>query len=88
MQLPRAALRILAIAVLALASAAAADVFKWTDASGKVHYGDRPPEDAKAQKLEIRVPSYDGPVQVQDWGAILRRKPAAATAGAASVTMY
>lgn len=28
---------------LAVAGAAAAEIFKWTDANGEVHYGDRPP---------------------------------------------
>jgi len=84
-------MRLMSVALLVVATAASAQVFKWTDASGKTHYGDRPPEDAKAQQIAIRVPSYDGPVQVQDWGAILKRKPAPAAAAKpdpASVTMY
>jgi hypothetical protein len=36
--------RLTAVLVLTLASAfATADVYKWTDAHGAVHYGDRPP---------------------------------------------
>jgi len=34
--------------------AAARDVYKWVDANGKVHYGDRP-EAAAAKKLEVRA---------------------------------
>jgi glutaredoxin len=81
-------MRMLSVALFVVATAASAQVFKWNDASGKTHYGDRPPEDAKARELAIRVPSYDGPVEVQDWGAVLRRKPAAAPVDVASVTMY
>jgi hypothetical protein len=32
-----------AIALAALAAVAAAEVHRWTDAEGRVHYGDRPP---------------------------------------------
>ena len=76
---------LLLVAFLAVAPAAA-QVYKWTDPSGKVHYGDRPPEDAKKQEVKIRIPSYDGPVQVRDWSAILKTNPSAASAG--QVTMY
>lgn len=76
--------RLLAIAFLA-AAPALAQVYKWTDPGGKVHYGDRPPEDAKKQELKISIPSYDGPVQVRDWSAVLGAKSASA---GGSVTMY
>jgi glutaredoxin len=77
--------RMLAVAALLLALPATAQVYKWTDPGGKVHYGDRPPEDAKKQELRIRIPSYDGPVQVRDWSSVLGTRPAV-TAG--TVTMY
>jgi hypothetical protein len=35
-----------------LNSAVAAEVFRWTDASGQVHYGERPPVD-DAQRIEM-----------------------------------
>lgn len=76
--------RLLAIALLA-AAPALAQVYKWTGPGGKVHYGDRPPEDAKKQELKISIPSYDGPVQVRDWSAVLGAKSAAA---GGAVTMY
>lgn len=78
--------RCLIVAALLLAVPAAAQVYKWTDPSGKVHYGDRPPDDAKKQELKIRIPSYDGPVQVRDWSSVLGTKAGAAKAG--QVTMY
>jgi len=30
-----------------------ADVYKWKDAEGKIHFGDQPPIKAKSEKLEI-----------------------------------
>ena len=77
--------RSLALALVLVVAPAAAQVYKWTDPSGKVHYGDRPPDDVKKQELKIRIPSYDGPVQVRDWSAVLGTK---ATAGGGAVTMY
>lgn len=79
--------------LLVLASlAAGAQLYKWTDSQGRVHYGDRPPEDAKKQELKIQVRSYDGPVEVTDWAAILRRKSPYAEgrspAAPRGITMY
>ena len=46
------------LAVLALVPlAAGAQVHKWVDSQGKTHYGDRPPEEAKAQALKIETPA-------------------------------
>lgn len=73
---------------LILCATAQAQVYKWTDSTGKAHYGDRPPEDSKAQQLKLDVRSYEGPVEVTNWGAILRRKPAQPAAASASITMY
>jgi glutaredoxin len=72
---------------MALALSASAQVYKWTDPAGKVHYGDRPPDDAKTEQLKLDVRSYDGPVQVTDWAAILRKKSSASPA-ARGITMY
>jgi glutaredoxin len=79
---------ILAVVLFAAAAFAAhAQVYKWTDSTGKVHYGDRPPEDANKQELRIRVPSYDGPVEVRDWASVIRTK-SATPPSAQSITMY
>ncbi len=41
--------------MLAAASAASfAEIYKWTDASGKIHFGDKPPQQS-AEKLEINT---------------------------------
>lgn len=73
--------------VAATLSTATAQVYKWTDSTGKVQYGDRPPDDAKKSQLKIDASSYEGPVQVTDWGAILRRKSPGPTR-AYAITMY
>jgi glutaredoxin len=82
--------RALAFALLAaaLCTAAGAQVFKWTDAAGKTHYGDRPPEEAKKQELRIRATSFDGPVEVRDWSAVLKRRPEGDAPVRSGVTMY
>ena len=43
---------VLAAALLA-GPAHAVDVYKWKDAKGGVHYGDRPPSDGAASTLEV-----------------------------------
>ena len=46
---------------LALASAPApAQPYKWTDKDGNVHYGDRPPKDAKLEEIKGNVQTYSG----------------------------
>jgi hypothetical protein len=44
------------IAVLALVAAAPApaDVYKWVDREGKVHYGDTPPPNSAAKPVDVR----------------------------------
>jgi glutaredoxin len=79
---------LLLVLVLAMAVPVAAQVYKWTDATGKVHYGDRPPDDAKNEQLKLPVTSYNGPVKVTDWAAVIRRRPPPPTPRAHTVTMY
>lgn len=78
----------LMLAALALALPAAAQIYKWTDPSGKTHYGDAPPDDVKKQELKIRIPSYDGPVEVRDWAAVIRKKAAPPAGDPDRITMY
>ncbi|TVZ41094.1 glutaredoxin [Alteromonadaceae bacterium 2753L.S.0a.02] len=40
-------------------SAQAGDIYKWTDAQGRVHYGDAPEDKDKAEKLEPKINSYE-----------------------------
>jgi glutaredoxin len=89
----REAARAAALCALALFLApAAAQVYRWTDPQGKTHYGDKPPEEAKATAREVKITakSYDGPPQIDDWAAIIRR-PADATRSAGTpgqLTLY
>ena len=81
-------MRLLALAlVLALYAAlpASAQVYTWKDKDGKVHFGDRPPPDAKTEEVKIR--SYDAPSAPQDWSKVLRAK-APTAAASRGVTMY
>jgi len=43
--------------LVALAAAAEAQVYRWKDAEGKVHYGDRPPEAETAKAIDIPGPA-------------------------------
>ena len=79
---------LLIAAAILFAFAASAQVYKWTDPAGKTHYGDSPPDDAKKQELKIRIPSYDGPVEVRDWAAVIRKKAPQAPPEPDRITMY
>ena len=71
-----------------LAFAASAQVYKWKDAEGRTHFGDRPPPDAKTEEVKIRT--YEGTPQVRDWSQVIRGKGKASTPASAQggVTMY
>ncbi|SEA14410.1 DUF4124 domain-containing protein [Microbulbifer marinus] len=43
---------LLSVLLLASATALAADLYRWVDEDGKVHFGDRPPMEAKAENIE------------------------------------
>lgn len=43
---------LVAIMLLALSGASAAQVYKWVDEDGGVHYGERPPADTSAQSID------------------------------------
>lgn len=45
-----------------LAPPVLADVYKWTDAQGRIQYSDTPPPAAKASQLKLQT--YTGPAQV------------------------
>jgi len=67
--------RLLLLALLALPVAAAADIYRWTDPQGKVHYSDSPPPEAKAKQIKIKVNSIEGPAVV----STVKDAPAATT---------
>ncbi|WP_105102433.1 DUF4124 domain-containing protein [Microbulbifer pacificus] len=53
------ALLLLAGAALAI-SADAQELYRWVDADGKVHFGDRPPAEANAESLDGRLKPVNG----------------------------
>jgi glutaredoxin len=78
-------IRILVLALTMLAAGTAgAQIYRWTDAQGKVHIGDRPPAGAKARRLTVRDNSYSAPPQAAPASAAA----AAAAPPAGPVTMY
>ncbi len=80
---------VVALAALALALPGGAQIFKWTDSSGKVHYGDAPPDDVKKQELKVSAQSFGGPPQVDNWAAVIRgEKRASGMLATAGLTMF
>ncbi|MAL99466.1 DUF4124 domain-containing protein [Hydrocarboniclastica marina] len=51
-------------ALVLSATAANAEVYKWTDAQGNTHYGDRQPEGIKSKSMNIRSGNPDDPVRM------------------------
>lgn len=47
--------------MLAWSAAASAEVYRWTDAQGRVHFGDRPPAGAATTEVEVHLNTYDSP---------------------------
>ena len=48
--------------VLLLAfNATVAEIFKWTDDQGRVHFTDKPPETSKAETVKLRINSFSSP---------------------------
>jgi hypothetical protein len=44
-----------------------AQVYKWVDASGRVHYGDRPPEAAKVEQIRMPPPAPASASRTPTW---------------------
>jgi len=51
-------------AVLGVSAGTHAQVYKWKDAEGRVHYSSSPPAGADATQVKDRIGSYSGPAQV------------------------
>jgi len=60
---------VLLLSALPVAQTLAGDVYTWKDASGRVHFGDRPPARARAEPVEIRINTYTGRPIVSDYKA-------------------
>jgi len=48
----------LTISLLLLIQPSYGEIYKWVDAQGNVHFGDRKPEDASAERIEVKVNTY------------------------------
>jgi glutaredoxin len=68
---------VLSVVFLCLPVAASAELYKWVDANGKVHYSDSAPADIKSQKLDLKVNSIAGP-------PVVSKLPPAPSAGTAT----
>lgn len=44
--------------LLCFSLTANAEIFTWKDPSGKVHFGDKPPNNAKPKQVEVEINSY------------------------------
>ncbi len=64
---------IVLIISLFFAIGASADIHKWTDSEGKVHFGDKPPADAVSAVVEVRINTYESP-NIEAWNEILNPK--------------
>ena len=53
---------------LLFASLGQAEIYKWVDENGKIHYDDRPPETNKAKRLDISIETYSS-VELQPYDA-------------------
>jgi len=52
---------LIALIALSLALPAAAQIKKWVDESGQVHYGDAPPDDAATEEIKVFDNAVSGP---------------------------
>ena len=52
---------ILLISTLLFSMGASAEILKWTDSDGKVHFGDRPPADAVTSVVKVKINTYESP---------------------------
>jgi glutaredoxin len=55
---------------LCLPVTAGAELYKWIDADGKVHYSDSAPTGTKAKRLDLKINSISGPPVVSKLSAV------------------
>jgi glutaredoxin len=68
---------------LCLPVTAGAELYKWIDADGTVHYSDSAPQDRKSKRLDLKINSISGPPVV----STLRTAPPTGTAKAQRVRL-
>ena len=69
------AARVALLLALIPAAPVIADVYKWTDAQGRVHYSDSAPPDAKSQQVRLKINSIQGPAVVSTLGSGSAARP-------------
>ncbi len=52
---------ILVISTMLFSISASAEILKWTDSEGKIHFGDMPPAGAETSVVEVRINTYESP---------------------------
>ena len=52
---------LLLVVIAALTTVAQAEIFRWVDESGRVHFTDRPPWGEEAEQVTVRVNTYASP---------------------------
>ena len=73
--------------LIAAAPVVPADMYKWTDENGKVHYSDSPPPGKKAKKLDLKINSISGPPVISAFPS-KAASPTTTAAVATKVKMY
>lgn len=71
--------------ILVFSGIAVAEVYKWVDSNGRLHYSDVPPENVNAKKLDIKINSIEA-VSVER--NALPTEPLSGKAGKKTVVMY
>ena len=51
-------MKLLMIVLFLFPLLSAAEIYRWTDDSGRVHFGDAPPDEETSEKVQIQVNSY------------------------------
>jgi len=52
---------IVLITTLIFTISVSAEILKWTDSDGRVHFGDKPPPGAETSIVEVRINTYESP---------------------------
>lgn len=72
---------------LLFVSTGRAEIYKWVDENGKIHYDDRPPETKNAQRLDISIDTYSS-VELQPYDGELTVDSDSESAKQKKVVMY
>ena len=58
------------LSLLTMPQNGTAEIYKWVDENGNIHFTDNPPHDEAAEEVEVKVNSYTSP-QVLDYDEVL-----------------